>query len=81
MRITDFKDLGLLFESEGIELQEQVANYHVSDADISGGRKIVDAKSNQLFTGRFEERDVNDFIRIWSQYRNNNLAGLKNQLI
>lgn len=81
MRINNFKDLDILLENEGIELQEQVANYRVSDSDISGGRKIVDAKSNQLFTGRFEERDVNDFIRIWSQYRNNNLSGLKNQLI
>lgn len=81
MKINDFKDLNLLFESEGIELQEQVANYNISDSDISGGRKIVDAKSNQLFTGRFEERDVNDFIRIWLQYRNNNLSGLKKQMI
>lgn len=81
MRVNNFKDLDILLESAGIELEEQVANYHISDSDISGGRKIIDAKSNQLFTGRFEERDVNDFIRIWSQYRNNNLAGLKNQLI
>ena len=81
MIINDFKDLGALIESEGVELKRHIASYDVSDSDISGGRKIVDAKSNQLFTGRFEERDVNDFVRIWSQYRNNNLAGLKNQLI
>lgn len=68
-------------ESEGIELKEQVISYDVSDSDISGGRKIVDAKSNQLFTGYFEERDVNDFIRIWSQYKNNNLSRLKNDMM
>lgn len=81
MRITNFKDLDALIKSEGIELKDDVARINVADPDISGGRKIVDAKSNQLFTGRFEERDVNDFIRIWGQYRNNNLSGLKNQLI
>ncbi len=81
MRVSSFKDLDILMKSEGVELKEQVVSYDVADSDISGGRKIVDAKSNQLFTGRFEERDVNDFIRIWGQYRNNNLSGLKNQLI
>ncbi|MBR1854100.1 MAG: hypothetical protein IJ794_13325 [Lachnospiraceae bacterium] len=81
MIINDFKDLNMLLESEGIKLQEQVAGYNISDSDISGGRKIVDAKSNQLFTGRFEERDVLDFIRIWSRYRSDNLPRLKNELI
>lgn len=80
-KISNFQDLGLLVEFGEIKLEKAIASYDVSDNDISGGRKIVDAKSNQLFTGRFEERDVNDFIRIWSQYRNNNLGGLKNQLI
>lgn len=80
-RIDSFQDLGLLVEFGEIELNESIASYNVSDSDISGGRKIVDAKSNQLFTGRFEERDVNDFIRIWSQYRNNNLGALRNQLL
>ena len=77
----ELKDLGAFLKKEGINLEEQVANIQVSDSDISGGRKIVDAKSNQLFTGRFEEKDVNDFKRIWSQYRSNNLGMLKNQLI
>jgi len=80
-KINNFQDLGLLLEFGEIKLEEQVASYNVTDSDIKGGRKIVDAKSNQLFTGRFEERDVNDFIRIWAQYRNNNLSGLKNQLL
>lgn len=79
--INSLQDLDLLVKFGEIELTEQVASYNVSDSDISGGRKIVDAKSNQLFTGRFEERDVNDFILIWSQYRTNNLSGLKNRLI
>ncbi len=79
--INSLQDLDLLVKFGEIEVTEKVASYDVSDSDISGGRKIVDAKSNQLFTGRFEERDVNDFIRIWAQYKNNNIGGLKNQLI
>lgn len=79
--INSLQDLDLLVKFGEIELANQVASYDVSDSDISGGRKIIDVKSNQLFTGRFEERDINDFILIWSQYRTNNLSGLKNRLI
>lgn len=82
MKISSFKDLDKLIENSGMELKEQVVSYDIADSDISGGRRIVEAKSNQLFTGRFEERDVKDFIIIWNQYKkNSNLGGLKNQLI
>ena len=47
MRVSSFKDLDILMKSEGVELKEQVVSYDVADSDISGGRKIVDAKSNQ----------------------------------
>ena len=81
MKVNSFEELGILLENNGIELPDQIVAYHVSDADISGGRKIIETKSNQLFTGRFEADDVNDFKRIWSHYRNNNLPGIKNELI
>ena len=77
----DLKSLDALIKSKNIVLKETFASYDVSDSDISGGRKIINVKSNQLFTGRFEERDVNDFIRIWNQYRNDNIGNLKNQLL
>ena len=60
--INSLQDLDLLVKFGEIEPANQVASYDVSDSDISGGRKIIDVKSNQLFTGRFEERDINDFI-------------------
>ena len=81
MRITGFENLSDLVKDGAIELEKPGASITIGDPEISGGRKIINAKSNQLFTGRFEKSDVNDFIRIWSQYRSNNLVGLKNQLI
>ena len=50
----ELKDLGAFLKKEGINLEEQVANIQVSDSDISGGRKIVDASSqeSELLAGR-----------------------------
>lgn len=77
----ELRDIDSWIKDQGIKLPDQVASFDVSDNDISGGRKIADIKSNQLFTGRFEKCDVDDFLRIWNQYRNNNIRGLKNQLL
>lgn len=77
----ELKDLGEYLQSKGINLKNQASALALFDPDISGGRKIIDAKSNQLFTGRFEERDVSDFKRIWSQYHNDNTGALKDQLL
>lgn len=65
---TDLKNLGVILESQGYELKQKTASYDIADNDITGGRKIVETKSNQLFTGRFEERDIKDFMRVWETY-------------
>ena len=82
MGTKEFEDLAIKVKKGEIVLEridESFAN--ISAKYISGGRKIVDVKSNQLFTGRFEENDVNEFIKIWKQYGGNRRAILKNQLI
>ena len=82
MKIGEVVDINAIVKSNGIDLDEAVASFSVSDKDISGGRKIINAKSNQLFTGRFEKQDVLEFKDVWLQYKrnNNNIEGLRNQL-
>lgn len=47
---------------------DPVAKIDHKSAQISGGRVIVQKKSNMLFTGQFDEEDLNAFVQIWRQY-------------
>lgn len=81
INITGCDDLHGLLKSEGIELQDDIAAINPVDFDINGGRKIKNVKSNQLFTGRFEKKDVDDFISVWKLYRRNrDIKALKKHL-
>ena len=47
---------------------DPVAKIDKKDAQISGGRVIVQKKSNGLFTGQFDESDLKAFVDIWRDY-------------
>jgi len=75
-----FENLKEMLEREGIQLEEQKAEIRYNDSDIKGGRRIVNVKSNQLFTGQFEKNDVDTFISIWKQYTPGNVRSLCSSL-
>lgn len=77
----NLEDLKGYIQENGIILSNPVISIEPNDTDISGGRRIVNVKSNQLFTGRFEERDVIDFVRVWNHYKNDKLNYLRNSLL
>ena len=76
----DLQNLSSFLLSEGISLPEENAGIKPDDPDIKGGRKIVNVKSNQLFTGQFEKTDVNTFKAIWKQYTPGQTRSLCNLL-
>ena len=78
--VHDLADLGKIFEEHGIVLAEKTAEIQFDDKAIKGGRRIVDMKSNQLFTGQFEKSDVDTFVSIWNQYVPGNTRSLSNNL-
>ena len=60
-----------------------IAEINRNDSQISGGRMIVRQKENTLFTGQFEKSDMDEFIAIWQQYRNDPkmINGIKSRLM
>ena len=78
--VNNLADLRKTIEDSGIVLEEMTAEIQFDDKDIKGGRKIVEMKSNQLFTGQFEKTDVDNFVSIWRQYKPGNTRGLSNNL-
>lgn len=78
--VNNLADLRKTIEDSGIVLEEMTAEIQFDDKDIKGGRKIVEMKSNQLFTGQFEKTDVDNFVSIWRQYKLGNTRGLSNNL-
>ena len=63
------------------QLPDAVAEIKKNDGQISGGRTIVNVKSNQLFTGQFEKSDLDEFVYIWNQYKRNTRMPLKAHLM
>ena len=78
--VYDLADLGKTFAENGIVLAEKTAEIRFDDKAIKDGRRIVDMKSNQLFTGQFEKTDVDTFVSIWKQYVPGNTRSLSNNL-
>lgn len=71
-KISSFEDL----KNMTLDLEPDIAKIKKNDSEITGGRYIKNVKSNRLFTGKFEENDLNNFIGIWQNYRNNNKASI-----
>lgn len=63
------------------DLPEAVAAIRSNDEQISGGRTIVNAKSNHLFTGQFEKSDMDDFASLWLQYKRDLKFPIKSNLM
>lgn len=75
-----FGDAGLRVE----DFPEATAEIRRNDREITGGRSIVNVKSNQLFTGQFEKADLDEFCAAWQIYKDNpttQLRDLKNRLM
>lgn len=77
----DFSDAFANANYDFSELPKATANISSNDKQISGGRTIVDYKSNQLFTGQFEKVDLDAFQEIWNRYKINNKTVLKPLLL
>ena len=62
-----FGDAGLRVE----DFPEATAEIKQNDREITGGRVIVNVKSNQLFTGQFEKIDLDEFSAVWQLLKDN----------
>ena len=75
-----FVDAGLNIE----DFPEATAEIKRNDRDITGGRTIVNVRSNQLFTGQFEKTDLDEFCAVWQVFKDNPTMqprDLKNRLM
>lgn len=65
--VTDLSELGQFKD----QFEDIPAKIQGNDAEISGGRYIKNVKSNQLFTGQFEKSDLDNFLSVWRQFKEN----------